>query len=121
VALRGAVLFAKDIERMTRFYRDGFGLSIAAGSVSEGFVDLRSSGGRLLLHAIPPHIAKDIHIESPPKPRADTAIKLVFEAPDVATARANLSSCGAQMRDVSQWGSCDGVDPEGNVFQVVKA
>ena len=37
---------------------------------------------------------------------------------DVAAARARLIAHGAVMHEPRPWGACDGVDPEGNVFQI---
>jgi catechol 2,3-dioxygenase-like lactoylglutathione lyase family enzyme len=117
--LRQAMIFAKDMERMTAFYRDGLGLREIIESRQDGWVEFDAGGALLALHAIPAHIAQGIRIESPPDAREDTAIKLVFEAPDVAAARAHLISHGAIMFEPRAWGGCDGLDPEGNVFQVV--
>ncbi|MGQ0649344.1 MAG: hypothetical protein ACT4P7_17465 [Gemmatimonadaceae bacterium] len=70
------------------------------------------------LHVIPAHIAERIEIADPPEARERTPIKLVFEVPDIDGARVHLSRHGAVMREPSAWGTCDGTDPEGNVFQI---
>ena len=108
-----AIVFVKDVARMTAFYRDALGLE-----QYESATDMVELGG-VVLHAIPDAIAAMIVIEDPPRPREDTAIKLVFAAPDLAAARAQLIAAGAQMGEIKAWGACDGVDPEGNVFQIV--
>ena len=75
----------------------------------------------LALHAIPVEISKDIVVANPPEPRDDTPLKLVFEAPDLEAARSHLLSQGAVMYEPRGSGACDGLDPEGNVFQIVEA
>jgi len=116
--LRQAMIFAKDMDRMTAFYRDGVGLRLIPEARQEGWVEFEAGSCRLALHAIPAGIAKDIQITSPPSPRSNTPIKLVFETSDLEAARAHLVSQGAVMHEPRQ-GSCDGLDPEGNVFQIV--
>ena len=115
-----AMIFVKDIERMTHFYRDGVGLAAIPERCEEGFVVFDAGGATLALHAIPEPIARTIEIAEPPQARADTPIKLVFEVPDVEAARGHLVEHGAVMSEPRPWGSCDGLDPEGNVFMIVR-
>jgi predicted enzyme related to lactoylglutathione lyase len=121
--LRRAMIFVKDMERMTAFYRDGMGLRLLPEATQEGWVEFQAGGSTLALHAIPSHIAKDIDITDPPQAREQTPIKLVFETPDLEAARGHLIAQGAVMHPPrhagSQAGNCDGLDPEGNVFQIV--
>ena len=119
--LRSAMIFVKDIDRMTAFYRDGLGLRVLPETAREGWVELSAGSSSLALHAIPPEIAERIEITDPPRQRADTPIKLVFETPDLDGARAHLMLHGAVMHEPRSSGSCDGLDPEGNVFNVVPA
>jgi catechol 2,3-dioxygenase-like lactoylglutathione lyase family enzyme len=105
--LARAIVFVKDVDRMTAFYRDALGL--AEVRREPGWVELDG----VALHAIPPGLEVSF------APREDTPIKLAFACDDVAAARARLTAAGATMREVRPWGSCDGVDPEGNVFQIV--
>ena len=118
--LRHTMIFAKDMDRMTAFYRDGVGLRLIPEARQEGWVEFEAGGCRLALHAIPTEIGKDIEITSPPRPRVNTPIKLVFETPDLEAARAHLLSHGAVMHEPGKY-ACDGLDPEGNVFQIVRA
>ena len=111
--LARAIVFVQELDVMTAFYRDGFGLAVR--HEAPGWVELDG----VALHAIPDAIAGGITIDDPPSPRVDTPIKLVFAAPDLEAARAHLIELGAQMGDVKDWGACDGVDPEGNVFQII--
>ncbi len=117
--LRRTIIFVKDIQRMTAFYRDGLGLRLQSETSSEDWVEFEA-GGALALHAIPARIAKGIEIADPPRARGETPIKLVFQTADVDAVRDHLKAHGAVMSEPRSWGACDGVDPEGNVFQIVK-
>jgi len=118
--LKAALIFVKDIERMTAFYRDGLGLRVLPEKASEGWVEFAAGDAALALHSIPSDIAKDIKITTPPEPRSNTAIKLVFEVLDLGPARAHLIAHGAVMHEPHRWNGCAGLDPEGNVFQIVE-
>ena len=113
-----AMIFAKDMGRMTAFYREALALPFLADESSEGWAVFDAGGARLALHAIPAAIAQGIAITEPPRARAEGAIKLVFHAADLEAARARLVAHGAVMFDPRVSGSCDGLDPEGNVFQI---
>jgi catechol 2,3-dioxygenase-like lactoylglutathione lyase family enzyme len=114
--LARAVLFVKDLRRMTAFYRDTLGLKVTSGSA--GWIELDAGPVALALHAIPAAVAAGIVIETPPRVREGSPVKLSFAVADVAAERTRLVAEGVVMREVRP-GSCDGVDPEGNVFQLV--
>jgi predicted enzyme related to lactoylglutathione lyase len=87
-------------------------------------VVLGSDGAELALHAIPAQIAAQIAIEDPPQAREDTALKLVFAVSELDQLRASAEQFGGAMKEPRTIGSrriCDGVDPEGNVFQLSQA
>jgi catechol 2,3-dioxygenase-like lactoylglutathione lyase family enzyme len=104
------ILFAADVGRLRDFYREAFGLAVIEDS--PGWVRLDADGTELALHAIPgaPPVAE------PPHPRADVPVKLVFEVDDLDAARERLSRLAPMRAPVE--GHSDGVDPEGNVFQI---
>ena len=113
------MVFVSDLDRMRRFYAGALGLAVT--EEEPGWVRFATGGAAFALHAIPADIARGIAITDPPAPRADTAIKFTFHVDDVDAARAQLVAHGAAIRDVKRWGArvlCDGVDPEGNVFQI---
>jgi hypothetical protein len=59
-------------------------------------------------------------IGAPTGPRVDTAMKPVFTSM-TSMRRAALIALGATMRDVHRFETiafCDGIDPEGNIFQL---
>lgn len=116
-----AMIFAKDMERMVSFYEKGCGLKPVKGRAADGWVEFDAGGARFAIHAIPEKIAATIEITCPPRPRSETPIKLVFGVTDLEEARTQLSRHGATMSEINRWGSCDGLDPEGNVFQISRS
>jgi catechol 2,3-dioxygenase-like lactoylglutathione lyase family enzyme len=118
--LRLPMIFAKDMERMTAFYRDGIGLELVAERSSDWWVEFQAGAAMLALHQVSPDIADCIEITTPPEPRSNTPIKLGFETADLEATRAHLIEHGAIMFEPRRWGTCDGLDPEGNVFQIVR-
>ncbi len=120
------ILFAKDMRRMTAFYRDVLGL--APRETDEpiaGWLVLQAGGCELALHQIPEPIAAGIEIDDPPQVRAGTPIKVCFTVDDVAKTWETLVARGVQMLtppavEEGVMVRCDGVDPEGNVFQLFR-
>ena len=109
---------------MLEFYHDALGLPLLSDPADPGWAELDAGGSVLALHAIPPRIARDISITTPPRAREETPFKLVFAVDDVAGLRRHLSTRGGTMFEAKSSGSgpsssCDGLDPEGNVFQIV--
>jgi catechol 2,3-dioxygenase-like lactoylglutathione lyase family enzyme len=116
--LKHAMIFVKDLPRMTRFYREALGFTLIA---QRSTAEWSEFDGGLALHAAPATIAATLMLTDPPRARAETPIKLVFAVDDVVVARAHLVAHGAAMQEPRSWDACDGVDLEGNVFQIVKA
>lgn len=118
----GAVVYAKDIVRVSQFYSRVAGL-VEQGK-EDGFVALESSAFQLVVVAMPGRIAAQVQVASPPVRREDTAVKLVFFVPSIANARIAAAETGGALNGAErEWqfqGSrvCDGHDPEGNVFQL---
>jgi hypothetical protein len=87
-------------------------------------VRVDAGGATLGPHAVPESIAGGIAIDDPPRARAETPIKLAFHADDPEAEHARLTALGVPMREMRRFGAlvrCDGVDPEGNVFQITNA
>jgi hypothetical protein len=119
--LQLAMVFAKDIGRMTAFYREGLLLPVVPEKSSEGYVVFDAEGALFAIHAIPSTIARDIQITEPPQERSDVAIKLVFQTADLEAACTRLEKLGARLLPPRGFGSRDAIDPEGNVFQLREA
>jgi catechol 2,3-dioxygenase-like lactoylglutathione lyase family enzyme len=109
------ILFVEDVARMQAFYQGTLGLPVI--TAEPGWVRLDAGGVVFALHAIkagPPR-------PEPPPERVDSYIKLCFQVDDVDAARAALVAAGVHMRAAHRYGEiafCDGIDPEGNVFQI---
>lgn len=118
----GAVVFAKGLERVAKFYEQLLSLSVTHGE--RDHVVLESEHLELVIHAIPSRITGSITITEPPEVREETPIKLFFPVASLAEARSAASQLGGQLNpSQSEWAgrgfrACDGHDPEGNVFQL---
>jgi catechol 2,3-dioxygenase-like lactoylglutathione lyase family enzyme len=76
--LDGAMLFVKDLDRMTAFYRDVLGLQPIEETRLKNWVEFKGDGVRFSLHAIPSAIATAIRIESPARAREQSSAKFTF-------------------------------------------
>lgn len=117
----GAVLFGKDLPRLARFYSQVANLEITLED--NRLIVLESASFQLVLHALPPAVAKKLVIETPPKLRTDLPVKLVFPVLSLTTARQQAAELGGGLNPPDQqwqarnFSACDGFDPEGNVVQ----
>ena len=118
--LHGAMLFVKDLERMTAFYRDVLGLQPDEGTRLDNWLEFTGDGARFALHAIPTAIAAGITIESPPRVRETGGTKLTFAVRDVDATLKAIEAIGLPLLH-RPWGGTEAVDPEGNVFAVTSA
>ena len=117
-----AVIYAKDIVRVGSFYAAVAGFEIEEAAAD--FIDLRSAGFQLFIVAPAPPVAQRIVVEQPPIRREGTPLKLVLSVPSLEAARSEAVRHGGALNPVAQaWTfqgfmHCDGIDPEGNVFQL---
>jgi predicted enzyme related to lactoylglutathione lyase len=117
----GAVVFAKDVQRMARFYERV--LSLAVVHAEADHVVLESAIQQIVIHSIPKRIAAGIHIATPPARRSDTALKLFFAVDSIDAVRASAAALGGQVDPPARaweargFRAVDGHDPEGNVLQ----
>jgi predicted enzyme related to lactoylglutathione lyase len=115
------VVFAKDLQRMARFYERV--LSLAVISAEPDHVALESAVQQLVIHAIPPRWAAGIVIATPPARREDTPIKLFFAVDSIDALRASAAALGGRIDPPARawqargFRAVDGHDPEGNVLQ----
>jgi len=118
----GAVVYAKDVDRLARFYAELAGLELVHRAADHAV--LESEDFELVVVAIPEPTASRIVIATPPERRGNTAVKLVFHVDDLAAARARAQAAGGGLDPIGkEWSfqgdrACDGIDPEGNVIQV---
>jgi predicted enzyme related to lactoylglutathione lyase len=119
-ARAGLFIYAKDTERISRFYEVIAGM--ARLHEAADLTVLESADIQLLVHRIPPGLAAGIQITSPPARREDTALKFFFTVPSLDAAREKAAELGGAVGNENWAGPgfvvCNAVDPEGNVFQV---
>jgi predicted enzyme related to lactoylglutathione lyase len=117
----GAVLFAKDVARVARFYEAL--VLMTATHTEDSLIVLESVVFQLVIHGIPAKIARSLRITSPPALRANTAVKLIFPADSIAEVRVKAAALGGGLHPAKRefvargFRACDGYDPEGNVVQ----
>jgi predicted enzyme related to lactoylglutathione lyase len=118
----GAVLFAKDLPRVAKFYAEIVHLSVVVAE--RDHIILESAEFQLVVHAMPKQIAASIALTSPPEPRTDVPAKLFFPVASLAEARAKAPSLGGALYprkkewEARGFRACDGYDPEGTVVQL---
>jgi catechol 2,3-dioxygenase-like lactoylglutathione lyase family enzyme len=113
--LAQTIIFVEDVARMQAFYQGTLGLPVI--TAEPGWVRLDAGGVVLGLHAI----KAGPKLPGPPPERVDANVKLCFHVDDILGERAALVAAGVRMREVHRFGDaafCDGIDPEGNVFQI---
>ena len=118
--LLGAMIFVKDLPRMAAFYETSLGLQPIQETRMDAWVEFDAGGSRFALHAIPASIAAEIEIASPPQPRERNPVKLTFEIEDLDAEIRRLTALGVAIFH-RPWGTVDGMDPEGNIFQITSS
>jgi len=82
---------------------------------------------QLVILQIPERIAANITIDKPPRKRENTPIKLFLNVSSIENARLTAKGHGGELNGPeNEWKfhgvkRCDGIDPEGNVFQLQEA
>jgi len=118
----GAVIYAKDYLALARFYEHVAGL--VQREADEEYVLLEAPSFQLVILQIPERIAVNITIDKPPQKRENTPIKLFLNVSSIEDARQTAKRLGGELNGAEkEWKfhgvkRCDGIDPEGNVFQV---
>jgi catechol 2,3-dioxygenase-like lactoylglutathione lyase family enzyme len=111
------MLYVKDLRGMRAFYAETLGLKPIAATQTDTWVEFDTGCASFALHAVPVEIADQIEILSPPRQRNDNPLKLMFEVDDALSARERLEAFGVTILQ-RLWGTWDGIDPEGNIFQI---
>lgn len=119
-AASGVLIFASQLNRMSVFYQRVLGLrEVHADAVHRV---LASADTQLLLHALPPNVAAQVQVASPPEPRETQAIKPFFTVPSLAAAEREVEACGGRVHGPVWPGPGLRVrnvcDPEGNVLHL---
>ena len=117
-----AVLFVKELERVTAFYVGALGMASLSGDQDHAV--LECDGFELVVHRIPKPIAETIVLTQPPVRRVWGAIRLDFPVPSISDARRLARSLAGDIDDAPPaWADPKenfffGHDPEGNQFGV---
>lgn len=119
-ARAGALIYAKDLERLSAFYQALLGMTPNA---RDSWHHVLGNGDlQLVIHAIPDHIARTFEIATPPHLREEQAIKLFFTVEDLASAEKIASAHGGGVFGPSYPGpgfvARNAFDPEGNIFHL---
>jgi predicted enzyme related to lactoylglutathione lyase len=118
----GAVIYAKDHRGLAKFYEQVAGLTLR--EANDEYVLLDVSAFQLVILRIPARIAATVTIDHPPRRRENTPIKLFLNVSSIENARQVAKTLGGELSSVEkEWKfhgvqRCDGIDPEGNVFQL---
>jgi len=118
-ARTGAVLFARDLDRVAKFYSAVLGLDESSRNADH--ILLESPGFQLVVHRVVSGVSGDGG-ETPIR-RATAAFKPVFFVPSITRLRSVAEALGGVMEPADkEWSFngatvCDGLDPEGNVVQ----
>ncbi len=119
-ARAGALIYAKDLGKLSSFYQELLSMTLLNADAEHHVME--SADFQLILHAIPPHIAATVEIATPPEPREEQAIKLFFTVPSLSAAAETAASLGGSLFGQEYEGPGfrvrNGLDPEGNIFQV---
>jgi len=119
-ARAGLFIYAMEPGRVAEFYETVAGMSRL--HETDEIIVMESEDIQLLVHKIPSDIAQHIEITEPPIRRSETALKFFFTVPSLVAAKSLAAKHGGQIF-AEQWQSadfavCNGMDPEGNVFQI---
>jgi predicted enzyme related to lactoylglutathione lyase len=119
-ARAGIFIYATDPSRLTSFYESVLGMTTAHRT--EQMAVLRSPDLQLIVHAMPPDVASQISISSPPQLRNAAAIKFFCTVESIQAAEELAQNLGGNVFP-EQWHGPGFVvrnasDPEGNIFQV---
>ena len=119
-----AVLYVKNLRRMQAFYATCFKMDVVDEDAE--YCVLESESLTLSLVAVPKRIAAAIHPSVPPPRRAEVPVKLAFAVASIIVLRPIVAELGGSVDPTNtQWEfrdsiHVDGVDPEGNVIQLLE-
>ena len=121
VSLNRIILYVRNVQVLTTFYRDAFGLPVVE-EIEDEWAVLRAGQCELALHRVGRAFRSD-----PRSPGSSSNAKLVMAVDaDLTALRQKLIANGVAMGEITSYAGftgplCDGTDPEGNVFQLAQA
>jgi catechol 2,3-dioxygenase-like lactoylglutathione lyase family enzyme len=121
------ILYVRDVERLKSFYQRHFDVPVVEEIPGE-WVVLKTGEVELALHLVGPEYRSDASAGGEDDAQEDhgesSNAKLVFTVKSgLPELREELLAAGVKMRNLKRYAGfamlmCDGVDPEGNVFQL---
>lgn len=119
-ARAGVLVYAKDLARLSAFYRDVLGGVLLTADADHHVI--ATADQQVVVHAIPPVIADTFTIDVPPVLREEAAFKPFFTVDSLAAARERAHRHGGGVFEEGWQGPGFDVrnafDCEGNIFQV---
>ena len=116
-----AVMYARDLDRLVEFYA-AHGLTV--DEAQSDYAVLTGPQCELSIVQIPQNVAAQIEVQSPPRAREETPIKLVSVVSSIDEVLRVTGALGGRIKDGSKrWhfrghAVQDAIDPEGNVYQL---
>lgn len=119
-ARAGVLVYARHLESLARFYRELLSLEVLVADTEH--VVAETDDIQLVLHAMPPHLAAEVTIASPPAPREQQAFKPFFNVPSLEDAETRARELGCYVFG-PVWGGPglkvrNACDAEGNIIQL---
>jgi catechol 2,3-dioxygenase-like lactoylglutathione lyase family enzyme len=117
------ILYVRDVERLKSFYQTHFDVPVVEEIPGEWAV-LKAGEVELALHLVGPQYRRDASEGGADGDETASNAKLVFTVQSgLPELRERLLVAGVKMRDLKRYAGfamlmCDGMDPEGNVFQL---
>jgi len=118
IKLDTIIFYVRDVKKLQNFYVESFNLKTI--EEDEIWVLLNAGSINIGLHKIGDQYLEKVNLYQ----EFDNNTKIVFEIDlDIETARNELISRNVEMREIKTFENynywlCDGIDPEGNVFQL---
>jgi catechol 2,3-dioxygenase-like lactoylglutathione lyase family enzyme len=122
LSLNRIILYVQNVQMLTGFYRDVLGLSVVEEIPNE-WVVLRCGPSELALH----RAGEAFRVSDASAHRLNSNAKLVMTVHgDLTALREKLIAQAVPMGEIKSYPAftgplCDGIDPEGNVFQLAEA
>ena len=99
-----AVVFAKDIDVLARFYQEVAEMTEVLRD--KNHVVLNEEGFQVVVHGIPKQIAATIEITSPPEVREETPIKICLPVTSIDRARTTAAALGGRIGPKAKEWTC---------------
>lgn len=121
MANAGCVIFAKNVDLVSRFYQAALELEVVEEKSSHHV--LSNTDIELVIHGIPKKVAESINIERPPRLRETAVFKPAFFVESLTRVRQACDATqGGLNPEDKAWNIrgaivLDGWDPEGNIVQ----